>query len=29
MRMGFFVVYSIGEIEGIISCGIELACFLV
>jgi hypothetical protein len=29
MRVGFIVVYSIGGIDGIISYGIVLACFLV
>jgi hypothetical protein len=29
MRMGFVVVYSIGGIKDIVSCGIGLACFLV
>jgi hypothetical protein len=29
MRLGFVVVYSIGEIEDIVGYGIELAYFLV
>jgi hypothetical protein len=29
MRLGFVVVYSIGEIEGIVGYGIGLAYFLV
>jgi hypothetical protein len=28
MRLGFVIVYNIGEIEGIVGYGIGLTCFL-